>query len=1271
MDEKTNRLSLQIARPPLTDATRRINNGATIRAEPEERTVEEAYQEILSDPMSIVTSPLSTKGHVEINCMSPGANSQAGSNRNSTLSAHSLLSHKGKRKTHVGPWQLGRTLGRGSTGRVRLAKHALTGQTAAIKIVSKKSAAIAQSESIAAMDKNIGHFSGATARPMPSGIEREVVIMKLIEHPNVISLYDVWENRGELYLVLEYVEGGELFDYVSNNGPLAEEEAVRIFRQIIAGLGHCHRFHICHRDLKPENILLDSWRNVKLADFGMAALQPAGHWLNTSCGSPHYAAPEIIYGRRYRGDKADIWSCGIILYALLTGYLPFDGGDLPTTLRLVKKAEFMIPRELSYEATDLIERILQKKPEDRINMEQIFRHPLLKKYEKFHQARSNHYLGPAPPISIHDCGPPVLARQDIDVDLLRNLQTLWHDVKPDTLIQRLLETEPTQERMFYNALVKFRNEQLENYQGQPLEYSASDYHHISRGPARIANKRTGSRKRNQVPARDKIHSPLREPKSCATVESYDPFRSPKNRMTDREAQFTKVTIHRRIPEEVQKEASEEVVQVPNSVPDSDPGFEDCPPSSPFAVVRNKKSKFNSVKSFQSKASCGSSRRPLNGTTTPRSASYKRNVRFRHGRYRSQGSVSAKGSTTQMDVPDVPPMKKENSDSSFEYEDDGDPFSDRFSSPVLPAQPTVVRGTGITVKHCSQMRKVRESDFIWKDEARKVSHELGQICEEAFNGGSVSTGRTASTSTDSETPATSVSIATPEDSYQHIPAARTKRKSSSSTPGASQRSYTAAELAETRRTLIAHSTQDGSQDIPAYLTPVISHFDRLIEQDKIRHPPKRSAIEENTHASQPDPFLKTSHEPSSLPMISEEANHKTSNKPNAIENEDVPIPSGSRSGSRPTSSVASGRRTIRMVPQSSLPSMDNSRPLDVPKRYRNRESTPCDTQPQPLTEDYEALPEIESATTTRYASTGSRTGRNPSELAPIAEIPPKSPRRNAPRGPETKKWPWFRNRSQTSTETARLQSEVKPLQPSSATVVIQEVNQPAQPTPAEVEGPPKAQEQTPTKQKGGFLRKLMKRKPSKTVDSSTMETPPRIGEETGETNPLPAQLSGGETLFETYSNQKPLPRRPRPARSQNWFARVFQFKPATRVIALDTSKIKGRKEVYKILREWEWKQYGLVDVSMDKSNNVIHGRVDEVNLLRLRPVKFSAEFYTVLEHGRQANLSLVRFRQERGAASSFHKVVDTLHLVMKQRGILVEDSTRAKKMTRILDAFPDS
>jgi serine/threonine protein kinase len=240
------------------------------------------------------------------------------------------------------------------------------------------------------------------------------------------------------YLVLEYVEGGELFDYVSKNGPLPEEEAVRLFRQIIAGLGYCHRFNICHRDLKPENILLDGQHNVKLADFGMAALQPAGHWLNTSCGSPHYAAPEIIYGRKYRGDRADMWSCGIILYALLTGYLPFDGGDLPNTLRLVKRGDYMIPPELSDESADLIQRILQKRPEDRISMQNVWTHPLLTKYEKLHNAMADHYIGPPPALSVKDCGALLTSRQEVDGDILRNLQTLWHDVKPDALVDRIM-----------------------------------------------------------------------------------------------------------------------------------------------------------------------------------------------------------------------------------------------------------------------------------------------------------------------------------------------------------------------------------------------------------------------------------------------------------------------------------------------------------------------------------------------------------------------------------------------------------------------------------------------------------------------------------------------------------------------------------------------------------------------------------------------------------------------------------------------------------------
>lgn len=199
MDGKAANLIPQIMRQPLADATNRLNTHESSKAEQGQQ--DDQFKS--PDRMSVATSPVSTKGNAAKDRLSPAIDSQPDSNRNST-SAASIISNKGKRKTHVGPWQLGRTLGKGATGRVRLAKHATTRQTAAIKIVSKKSAAMVQSESIAAMDRNLTRYPGTGVRPMPCGIEREVVIMKLIEHPNVISLYDVWENRGELCVSLSW-----------------------------------------------------------------------------------------------------------------------------------------------------------------------------------------------------------------------------------------------------------------------------------------------------------------------------------------------------------------------------------------------------------------------------------------------------------------------------------------------------------------------------------------------------------------------------------------------------------------------------------------------------------------------------------------------------------------------------------------------------------------------------------------------------------------------------------------------------------------------------------------------------------------------------------------------------------------------------------------------------------------------------------------------------------------------------------------------------------
>ena len=186
---------------------------------------------------------------------------------------------------------------------------------------------------------------------------------------------------------------------------------------------------------------MDRNGNIKIVDFGMAALQPANKWLTTSCGSPHYASPEVIRAQNYRGDKADIWSCGVILYAMLTGALPFDAtGDWHAVIEAVLAGDYGFPEGLSAEAEDLIVRMLQVDPKKRIPIKIMWQHPLLKKYEKLDSLDENGmpYIGPAPPLTVNDCGKPIKHRNDIDDELLRNLQNLWHGVTEEELAERLL-----------------------------------------------------------------------------------------------------------------------------------------------------------------------------------------------------------------------------------------------------------------------------------------------------------------------------------------------------------------------------------------------------------------------------------------------------------------------------------------------------------------------------------------------------------------------------------------------------------------------------------------------------------------------------------------------------------------------------------------------------------------------------------------------------------------------------------------------------------------
>ncbi|GAB6031636.1 5-AMP-activated protein kinase, catalytic [Chamberlinius hualienensis] len=210
-------------------------------------------------------------------------------------------------------------------------------------------------------------------------IRREIQNLKLFRHPHIIKLYQVISTPTDIFMIMEYVSGGELFEYIVKHGKLKEHEARRFFQQIISGVDYCHRHMVVHRDLKPENLLLDQNLHVKIADFGLSNMMMDGEFLRTSCGSPNYAAPEVISGKLYAGPEVDIWSCGVILYALLCGTLPFDDEHVPTLFRKIKSGNFPIPDYLNKSVVSMLCHMLQVDPMKRATIEDIKNHEWFQK----------------------------------------------------------------------------------------------------------------------------------------------------------------------------------------------------------------------------------------------------------------------------------------------------------------------------------------------------------------------------------------------------------------------------------------------------------------------------------------------------------------------------------------------------------------------------------------------------------------------------------------------------------------------------------------------------------------------------------------------------------------------------------------------------------------------------------------------------------------------------------------------------------------------------
>ncbi|QDZ19798.1 serine/threonine protein kinase [Chloropicon primus] len=373
--------------------------------------------------------PSSSKGREEGASVQPrGGEANAGAQAMST----DISGHVQQGDSLLLSYRISRTLGFGSFGKVKIGEHILTGHKVAIKVLNRLK--------VKSMD-------------MEEKVRREIKILRLFRHPHIIKLYEVIETKEDIYLVMEYVKSGELFDYIVEKGRLVEDEARRFFQQIISGVEYCHRNMVVHRDLKPENLLLDSRGNIKLADFGLSNIMRDGHLLKTSCGSPNYAAPEVISGKLYAGTEVDVWSCGVILYALLCGSLPFDDENIPNLFRKIKNGLFNLPNHLSPHSRDLISKMLTVDPLKRITIPEIRQHL----WFAYNLPR---YLAVGHPET-------VLSAHSVDEDVLKEVVRLGFD--REAVIESLKWRIPDKAVVTYYLLLDNRQHPDVGYMGAPAD----------------------------------------------------------------------------------------------------------------------------------------------------------------------------------------------------------------------------------------------------------------------------------------------------------------------------------------------------------------------------------------------------------------------------------------------------------------------------------------------------------------------------------------------------------------------------------------------------------------------------------------------------------------------------------------------------------------------------------------------------------------------------------------------------------------------------------
>lgn len=861
------------------------------------------------------------------------------------------------------------------------------------------------------------------------------------------------------------------------------------------------------------------------------------------------------------------------------------------------------------------------------------------------------------------------------------------------------EARPNHEKLFYRALSKFWEDQLENFPG--LEYSASDYHHVTKSkPKHIVKSpslqiRSHNRRRSQFSIvsddnqqRDGYYKDPTSAGTGVTTESYDPYRASRNHVT--KGNNTTIVVRKdSAPRGNRKVSNPTTLRDTTTNRTEDDGCHTSPESRRAIHVRR-----TSKGTIASRSSLASSGRPLSEVGFRKSASYKRHVSFPHSR-KSSGTSATRATS-------YPSTPVDNTSSRTGSRHSSTPHStiERHSSPVLPSPPPPLPRSRKPISELD-VKKGRQGSQLWKDETRQVSSELGKICEEAFNRSSVSSSAGASQRLPAESPATSVSTQVDLPSLKPKPlrlSSALKNRPLPQPPSESLGSMTIRELAETRRRLLEHCQIYGSESVPEYLKSVIANLDRLMQPETLASDFSgiRSASEPTTSNPHPLHYLGPHLVNSVGPRITGASQYLQTQGPRSPSKRAASDPFTSRSN--PWAETAD-KRTIRLVsPELSSPKALDK--LQIPRKLSKRSSVSFgdhsvgspDASPVPHNEQlYD---------------------KHPGAGLDTIEEDPISPRRRANlASPVSKKWSWFKRQSETSDEYAR-SPEAEDNDPGLTAVPRIEDSQPtttydsrhrylsAHGKSPGVDAAEEAAQGTKTGRKW-FVKMFQKGKAR--AEAAEREAEQRgllesDGERTNATtspstvvklaskdnilpnasaipsNPVPESrnshfgLSDPHETFEArlYGHESATPDTVTHNRtiqvSQNWFARFFHLKPATKFICLTLSKVAARREVLRILRGW--KKFGLKDIVIDESGTTFFGRVDASNYLLLKPVDFAGEFFAVRDHIRRGDLCAVRMTQERGAASSFFKVVETLEGLLKERRFTV-DKARKRRMEKEL------